>query len=128
MEDLDDRKILLAESIDSGEFFLAQLRQKVSVLQNKRNNLKATLNSLESEERSLKVKHSKLNGLSISQYVRNCFMSEQTLGISNCKGSLIRFEANSRRQRSCCGSRDLRKRRNVRNWRWKSKPSSVSVV
>ncbi len=81
MEDLDDRKILLAESIDSGEFFLAQLRQKVSVLQNKRNNLKATLNSLESEERSLKVKHSKLNGLSISQYVRKCFLFQRTLGI-----------------------------------------------
>ncbi len=69
MEDLDDRKILLAESIDSGEFFLSQLRQKLTALQNKRNSLKATLVSLESEERSLKVKHSKLNGLSISQYV-----------------------------------------------------------
>jgi len=74
MEDLDDKKVLLAESIDSGEFFLGQLRQKISALQNKRNSLKSTLNSLEAEERSLKVKQSKLNGLSISQYVDHSCM------------------------------------------------------
>ena len=81
MEDLDDKKVLLAESIDSGEFFLSQLRQKVAALQSKRNSLKATLNSLESEERTLKVKHSKLNGLSISQYVNIFYMHTGSLGI-----------------------------------------------
>ena len=81
MDDLDDKKVLLAESIDSGEFFLSQLRQKVSTLQNKRNTLKSTLNALEAEERSLKVKHSKLNGLSISQYVKTFHMFVCCLGI-----------------------------------------------
>ena len=67
MNELDGRRTLLAESIDSGEFFLSQLRQKISSLEAKRNNLKAALSTIEAEEKALKVKHSKLNGLVLSQ-------------------------------------------------------------
>jgi chromosome segregation ATPase len=68
MNELDGRRTLLAESIDSGEFFLSQLRQKIANLEAKRNNLRTSLASIESEEKALKVKHSKLNGLVLSQY------------------------------------------------------------
>jgi phage shock protein A len=67
MNELDGKRTLLAESIDSGEFFLSQLRNKISNLEAKRNGLRASLNAIEAEEKSLKVKHSKLNGLILSQ-------------------------------------------------------------
>lgn len=70
-ESLTGRKTQIEESMDSAEFFLSGIRQKIGILQAKRDGLKSTLNSLESEERSLKVKMNKLQGLMISQELRN---------------------------------------------------------
>ena len=57
--------------MDSGEFYLSGLRQKIAQLRAKRDSVKSTLGSLESEEQSLKVKLNKLQGLLLSQDLRN---------------------------------------------------------
>lgn len=68
---LEGRKATIEETIDSGEFFLAGIRARVSNLQTKRDSLKSTFSALESEERSLKLRHTKLKGLQISQDLRH---------------------------------------------------------
>ena len=68
-ESLDNRRILLEESMDSGEFFLSQLRQRVETLQKKRDSLLSALNGVESEEKTLRIEQNKLQGLLLSQYV-----------------------------------------------------------
>lgn len=69
VDTLEGRKAQLADSIDSGEFFLSQMRTKVETLTSARDSVKSALAALEQEEKSLRVKQSKLNGLLISQYV-----------------------------------------------------------
>ncbi len=64
---LEGRKAIIEETIDSGEFFLSNLRNRVSNLQAKRDALRATLSELTAEERSLKVRENTLNGLKISR-------------------------------------------------------------
>ena len=68
-ESLDNRRILLEESMDSGEFFLSQLRQRVETLQKKRDSLLSALNAVEREEKTLRIEQNKLQGLLLSQYV-----------------------------------------------------------
>jgi hypothetical protein len=68
---LEGRKAMIEETMDSGEFFLSSLRNRVSNLQSKRDALRATLNELTSEERTLKVRQNTLNGLKISQDLRH---------------------------------------------------------
>jgi hypothetical protein len=68
---LEGRKAMIEEAIDSGEFFLSSLRNRVGNLQTKRDSLRSILGELQAEERSLKVKETKLNGLKISQDLRH---------------------------------------------------------
>ncbi len=66
---LEGRMAQLADSIDSGEFFLSQMRLKIETLTAKRDTMKSASAMLEQEEKNLRIKQSKLNGLLISQYV-----------------------------------------------------------
>ena len=68
---LDGRKAIIEEAMDSGEFFLSGLRQRISGLQSRRDGLKSLLNSLESEERVLRVQHNKVQGALLSQDQRH---------------------------------------------------------
>lgn len=68
---LDGRKAIFEEAMDSGEFFLSGLRVRISQLQTKRDILKSQLTSLESEERALKVQQNKITGVLLSQEMRN---------------------------------------------------------
>jgi hypothetical protein len=68
---LEGRRALIEEAMDSGEFFLSSIRNRVDTLQSKRDALRATLNDLHSEERSLKVTENMLKGLKISQDLRH---------------------------------------------------------
>lgn len=67
VDTLDGRKAQLADTIDSGEFFLSQMRTKIEAMNTKRDSLKVTLAALEQEEKNFRIKQSKLNGLLISQ-------------------------------------------------------------
>jgi hypothetical protein len=128
MEDLDDKRTLLAESIDSGEFFLSQLRQKITALQARRNTLRASLSTLETEERSLKVKQSKLNGLSISQYVISFSSQHLIPGTSRYSVSWTQSGPISSQPRSCCGNHGLRRKKNANGLRLTLKISSGNAV
>ena len=70
---LDSKRALLEESIDSGEFFLSQLRQRLQVLQSKHSGVTASLSTVQSEEKALRIQLNKLQGLMISQYVISAF-------------------------------------------------------
>lgn len=73
--DIESKRTLLDESIDSGEFFLGQLRQRIQTLQTKRDTLKSSLAAVESEERTLRIQQNKLEGLLLSQYVFHSIFS-----------------------------------------------------
>lgn len=68
---LEERKTFIEETMDSAEFFLSNLRNRLSNLQSKRDVLRSTLNELEAEEKSLKVKKNTLSGLKLSQDSRH---------------------------------------------------------
>lgn len=68
---LEGRKATIEETMDSGEFFLSGIRTRVKNLQIKRDSLKSAFSALEAEERTLKLKHTKLKGLQLSQDLRH---------------------------------------------------------
>jgi chromosome segregation ATPase len=68
---LDGRKAFIEEAIDSGEFFLSSLRERISQLKSRRDGLKSVLTSLESEERLLKIQQNKIQGALLSQDLRH---------------------------------------------------------
>lgn len=68
---LEGKRALIEETMDSGEFFLSSIRNRVDTLQAKRDSLRAALNELHNEERSLKVTENRLKGLKLSQDLRH---------------------------------------------------------
>jgi hypothetical protein len=115
-DSLDERRTRIEQSIDSGEFFLSGLKQKLSLLQAKRDALKSTLNGLESEERNLKVKQNKLQGLLISQDSRQKREIEDAKAQYKSSEELLwasRFEKEEKCKKLALDIESIRKRRGL---------------